>query len=190
MLSVQWSIVTCLNSKNVEMVRSGVKSLVSDRYKRRADKHLGAAPPSQLYNSAPPPSYPKKEEPVDLHNKEFCVDVSAFEPVVWKKETAEECDTTFVKKCEEREEQVCADVVETRCEVIPYTECSMGMVPQGLNRTKLVPKLFTEKVCKQGTKTVPHIKMVPDCKNVTKQNCVTNWETDAYGKQVEKAICF
>jgi len=68
--------------------------------------------------------------------------------------------------------------------VIPYTECSMGMVPQGLNRTKLQPKLFTEKTCKQGTKTVPHIKMVPDCKNVTKQNCVTNWETDAYGKQV------
>ena len=26
--------------------------------------------------------------------------------------------------------------------------------------------------------------MVPHCKNVTKQNCVTNWETDKYGKQV------
>jgi len=103
-LSVQWSMVACLNS-NVEMVRSGVKSLVSDRYKRRADKHLGAAPPTQLYNSAPPPSYPKKEEPVDLHNKEFCVDVSAYEPVVWKKENAEECDTAFVKKCEEREDK-------------------------------------------------------------------------------------
>ena len=36
----------------------------------------------------------------------------------------------------------------------------------------------------QGTKTVPHVKMVPHCKNVTKQNCVTNWETDKYGKQV------
>ena len=37
----------------------------------------------------------------------------------------------------------------------------------------------------QGTKTVPHVKMVPHCKNVTKQNCVTLWETDANGKQVD-----
>ena len=66
----------------------------------------------------------------------------------------------------------------------PYTECSMGMVPQQLNRTKLAPKLFVEKSCETGTKTVPHVKMVPHCKNVTKQNCVTNWETDKYGKQV------
>ena len=96
----------------------------------------------------------------------------------------EECDTIFVKKCEDRQENVCANVVETRCEVVPYTECSMGMVPQQLNKTKLAPKLFVEKACKQGTKTVPHIKMVPQCRNVTKQNCVTNWETDQYGKQV------
>ena len=36
----------------------------------------------------------------------------------------------------------------------------------------------------QGTKTVPHVKMVPHCKNVTKQNCVTKWETDENGNQV------
>jgi hypothetical protein len=30
---------------------------------------------------------------------------------------------------------------------------------------------------------VPHIKQVPECRNVTKQNCVTLWETDSYGKQ-------
>ena len=162
---------------------SGVKSLV----KRRADKHFPAsAPASSLYNAAPP-TYsppPAKKETVDLHNKEFCVDVSAYQPVQWEEREEEECDTVFVKKCEERRENVCADVVETSCQVVPFTECSMGMVPQQLNRTKLAPKLFVEKTCKQGTKTVPHIKMVPHCKNVTKQNCVTNWETDKYGKQV------
>ena len=29
-----------------------------------------------------------------------------------------------------------------------------------------------------------HIKMLPECQNVTKQNCVTLWETDPDGKQV------
>merc|ERR1712154_254208 len=36
----------------------------------------------------------------------------------------------------------------------------------------------------QGRKVIPHIKMLPECRNVTKQNCVTLWETDPEGKQV------
>ncbi len=39
-------------------------------------------------------------------------------------------------------------------------------------------KMFT------GKKTIPHTKMLPQCRNVTKQNCVTLWETDPNGKQV------
>ena len=31
---------------------------------------------------------------------------------------------------------------------------------------------------------IPHVKMLPECRNVTKQNCVTLWETDPEGKQV------
>ena len=33
---------------------------------------------------------------------------------------------------------------------------------------------------------IPHVKMLPECKNVTKQNCVTLWETDDDGKQVSQ----
>ena len=54
---------------------------------------------------------------VDLHNKEFCVDVSTYLPVEWQEVEAEQCDTVFVKQCEDREEEVCADVTETRCQV-------------------------------------------------------------------------
>ena len=138
------------------------------------------------------------ENPVDLHNKEFCVDVSAFKPLEWVEKEGEECKTEFVKNCEEKRQNVCAEVVETRCEVIPYTglhivnvipitdwlsflECSLGMEEQGYTETELAPKLFVEQTCSQGTRTVPHIKMVPECKNVTKQNCVTLWERDAQG---------
>ena len=68
-------------------------------------------------------SYPQEpagsqEATVDLHTKEFCVDVSTYQPVVWQEVDAEQCSTVFVKKCEDRTEEVCADVTETRCEVI------------------------------------------------------------------------
>ena len=47
------------------------------------------------------------------------MDVSTYEPVVWAEVPAEQCDTAFVKQCEDREEEVCADVTETRCQVSP-----------------------------------------------------------------------
>ena len=72
--------------------------------KRNADQH---------------PSYPSPpaENSVDLHNKEFCVDISTYQPVVWVERDGEECKTDFVKQCEEKSEEVCAEVHETRCEV-------------------------------------------------------------------------
>ena len=101
-----------------------------------------------------------EQAPVDLHNKEFCVDVSAYKPLKWVEREGESCKTEFVKKCEEKRENVCAKVVETQCEVVPYTECSLGMEDQTYSETELAPKLFVEKSCVQGHKTVPHIKQV------------------------------
>ena len=63
---------------------------------------------------------------VDLHNEQFCVDISQYGDVTWVEEEAQECSTTFVKKCVEKQENVCADVVETKCDVVPYTVCTMG----------------------------------------------------------------
>jgi len=122
--------------------------------------------------------------PVDLHNKEFCVDLSTYQPLVWEEMEGEECHTNFVKECGDKTEEVCANVTETRCEVIPYTECSMGLESQDFSETKLAPKKLVEKACTRGTKMVPHQKLLPECRNVTKQNCVTLWETDANGNQV------
>merc|ERR1719412_2830051 len=104
---------------------------------------------------------PEPSEPVDLHNKEFCVDVSAYQPVVWAEREAEECSTVFVKQCQERKQNVCSTVTETRCEVRPYTECSLGQEPQQFNKTVLPPRLFVEKKCSKTTDTVPHKKYVP-----------------------------
>merc|ERR1719410_1413976 len=87
-------------------------------------------------------------KPVDLHNKEVCVDVSAFKPLEWVEREGESCTTEFVKQREEKRENVCADVSETVCDVVPYTECTMGMEEQQYSQTELAPKLFVEKTCK------------------------------------------
>ena len=68
------------------------------------------------YSHSSPSSAPA-DNPVDLHNKEFCVDISTYQPVVWVERDGEECKTDFVKQCEEKSEEVCAEVHETRCEV-------------------------------------------------------------------------
>jgi len=118
------------------------------------------------------------------HSDQFCVDISSYGPVEWVEEEAEECATEFVKKCEDKTENVCADVVETKCEVVPYTECTMGVVMIDYTESVLVPRQFTPKECVTKRETIPHHKMVPECRNVTKRNCVTLWETDENGKQV------
>ena len=62
------------------------------------------------------------------------------------------------------------DVTETKCEVVPYKECQMGLEQMEYTEKKLAPKLFEEKSCYQGKKKVPHTKLFPNCKNVTKQS--------------------
>ena len=102
--------------------------------------------------------------------------------------------------------------------MVPYKECKSGQEPQQFTETKLTAKKFVEQGCTQvqdffvtsfldvslqiaqkysdylpfypqGKKTIPHTKLLPECRNVTKQNCVTLWETDANGKQVKTNDC-
>ena len=73
-------------------------------------------------------------------------------------------------------------------QVVPYKECKQGLEQQEFSETVLTPKKFIEKECVQNKKEIPHKKLLPECKNVTKQNCVTNWETDSYGNQVRVRV--
>ena len=59
------------------------------------------------------------------------------------------------------------------------------MTEQKIKETRLSPQTFTERRCSKSQRKIPHQKLLPECKNVTKANCVlTNWETDNYGNQV------
>ena len=60
------------------------------------------------------------------------MDVSTYQPVVWEERDAEACKTEWRMECEDRAEQICADVSETRCDV--------SLIPIPMNsRTKHSP---------------------------------------------------
>ena len=75
-----------------------------------------------------------------------------------------------------------------QCDVIPYTECKMTMEATPYKSYEMVPKVYAKKECSEGMDTVQHTKMMPECRNVTKQNCITKWETDENGKQVSPLL--
>jgi len=125
-----------------------------------------------------------KRELVDLHNGEFCVDVSEWGDVEYTPLEREKCSSTFDKVCEMKTERVCSEVTEIECDIVPFTNCIMAMNMTTYKSWKTVQKEFPKKTCTQGVSTVEHEKMMPNCKNVTKLNCVTLWKTDENGKQV------
>jgi len=116
----------------------------------------------------------------DLH----CNDVSTYEPVEWKPKDCEKCTASFPKKSVDKSEMVCIDVPRIKCETIGFTECTMGMETIEYNATELTEKLFEVKECKPTQKTVKHIKKMPECKPVTRHNCVTKWEVLSSGEKV------
>merc|ERR1712241_1437149 len=93
-----------------------------------------------------------RRETVDLHNGEFCVDVSTYGAVTFEATPREKCDTTFQKQCE----------------IVPYTECQMEMEVTPYKSYEMVPQIFKKKMCKEGMDVVQHTKMMPECRNVTK----------------------
>ena len=73
-----------------------------------------------------------------------------------------------------------------KCDIVPYTECQMTMEATPYKSYEMVPQEYARKVCTEGMDTVQHTKMMPECRNVTKQNCITKWEEDENGNQVKQ----
>ena len=45
-------------------------------------------------------------------------------------------------------------------------------------------------VCEERDITIQHEKLMPVCKNITKQNCITIWKTDDKGNPVSFQTVF
>merc|ERR1711971_117463 len=67
---------------------------------------------------------------------------------------------------------VCTDVLELNCQVAAWTECKAESTSHKGTKCFVEYKDFPFKDCKEVKDNKKHIKKVPDCKNVTKNNCV------------------
>jgi len=85
---------------------------------------------------------------------------------------------------EQKQETICKEVTTLQCNVIGYTECTLTMEPLTYKSFKMTPQSFKRKKCTEKTKIEFHKKKRSECKDVTKQNCVTKWEVKPGGQKV------
>ena len=64
----------------------------------------------------------------------------------------------------------------------------MTMEVETYKGNEVVQKTFEKKLCQEAMDVVQHTKMMPECRNVTKQNCITKWETDEDGNQASNFL--
>jgi len=124
----------------------------------------------------------------DLHSGEHCVDVSFWGNLTYEPSQETCCETTLQKHCHDKEEKVCGDVTNLECDLLAYTECDLVMTRQPFNTDKMVEDHYQVWACDEGVKNVTHLKQLPECKNVTRMNCVQLWETDSRGQKVKKNV--
>lgn len=124
------------------------------------------------------------DEAVDLHSGQHCTDISHYGEVQYRDKDTVCCNTEFIKNCQERTEEVCVDVTEVQCKAVAWAECQMQMEAKSGSVCEHTNMELPIKKCTPYTETIHHIKQFPDCRNITKMNCVTNWETAEDGSQV------
>eukprot|EP00095_Tigriopus_kingsejongensis_P012116 maker-scaffold97_size377342-snap-gene-1.17 protein:Tk12116 transcript:maker-scaffold97_size377342-snap-gene-1.17-mRNA-1 annotation:"luciferase" len=119
------------------------------------------------------------------HNAQHCHDVSIWGAVAFKNEDCEKCQTEFEKECQSITRNVCDQVPTTSCQLVPYTKCEMYMEAAKYNETIVTPDSeYVPWECQNVTVEEIHIKLMPQCVNVTRQDCVTKWIISPTGEKI------
>jgi hypothetical protein len=71
---------------------------------------------------------------------------------------------------------------------IAWAECKTKTTSVHGKKCEVEYKDYDFKDCKEVKFNTPHTKQVPECKQVTKNNCVTDWEVDASGNKVQNCL--
>jgi len=120
----------------------------------------------------------------NIHEGLHCWDVSTYLPPDTREEPREKCITEFPKITIDKEEEVCVNHTSVNCTIVGYTECEMTPVKTPYNLTMMMKRNFTRKYCHMQNVTDTHWKKIPECKPVTKQQCITNWVVDGNGNKI------
>merc|ERR1712112_338627 len=115
---------------------------------------------------------------------DYCTDVSYFDAVQYTTTTRQCCETVLKQVCTGKSENVCKDVLDLKCEVTAWADCKSTTTSNPGKKCSVEFKDYELKDCKEVKTSTLHSKQVPDCKKVTKNNCVTDWEVDSNGNKV------
>lgn len=113
---------------------------------------------------------------VDLHKEKFCTDISSYGPLYYTDLEEKCCTTSYMPVCQQKSKRFCMDVTNMVCKPFATPNCNVETEVRKGTRARITTETVDIQECKEITVNIPHIKKVPVCKNVTKQNCVTNWE--------------
>jgi len=78
----------------------------------------------------------------------------------------------------------CVKWYSQKCTFVGYSKCDMIPVKTKYNITMMIEKPFIEKICIDEEVTHWHVKQIPHCEPVTKQQCITNWVKLANGSKI------
>merc|ERR1719233_2075669 len=84
----------------------------------------------------------------------------------------------------QRSQQTKKKISTLQCSVLGYTKCDMTMESIPYKGFKMEEKNLPIKKCTEKMKTELHKKKKSECRDVTKQNCVTKWEVLPSGEKV------
>merc|ERR1712096_581226 len=114
--------------------------------------------------------------PVDLHNEEFCTDVSQYSPKYYEDEVETCCTTVYEPNCQRKFKKICMDVTDTICKPFAkpnYNNDSQTNPGQGGPDNSGFDNGNKESG-PHGSGSGP--KKPPHCENKTSLNCETGWK--------------
>jgi len=115
--------------------------------------------------------------------KNTCTDISFYDLIKYTDKSSKCCDTVLKEVCEDKRERVCRDITDFKCNTEAWAECSSTFYQAHGKKCELKYNDFEYKHCQETEHFETQIKMVPECKDVTKQSCVDIWETDHHGNK-------
>lgn len=82
--------------------------------------------------------------------------------------------------------QICQQVTTTDCKVIGYVECRMEQIDQSYRTFEMKQDYFETTICEEKIVEKTYTTQTAVCKNVTKHNCITQWDMLPNGEKVRK----
>merc|ERR1712183_415294 len=116
---------------------------------------------------------------------DFCSGISFWDVVEYRSRDQRCCEVKADRRCERKNKQVCLEATELKCKTIAWAECSVSVwTKENVKKCEPTYKDFQYKDCQEENYSVKHKKKLPKCREVTKDNCVTDWDIDENGNKV------